>query len=305
MMHRIPHAALSLSLFACLRTRRAFPNQPFASSFPFLPGTTDISRARVAQNWPRRRANRSSKSPARVAHRAELAEGAARRHTLSWNGESTRSASLSAKMPTTTSAFRAVILVAGRAHVLVVHSSVPVNRSGAYRYGKAPVKAHRLILRCGPSTFAASFRQCRACRVTHLPYKARRPLADLLAVNAIMFETCHQRAASKAQAPVACVTSLQRSATVPDLPTVAESGLPGFDANSWFGILAPAGTPQDIITKLNSEVAKWLASPEAKEKLASQGAIPAGQSPEDFARHIAAETAKWQKVVKESGAKVD
>ena len=89
------------------------------------------------------------------------------------------------------------------------------------------------------------------------------------------------------------------------MPTVAESGLPGFEASSWFGMLAPAGTPKDIIAKLNGEVAKWLASPEAKEKLAAQGAIPAGRSPDDFTRHIAAETVKWQKVVKESGAKVD
>jgi len=69
--------------------------------------------------------------------------------------------------------------------------------------------------------------------------------------------------------------------------------------------LAPAGTPQPTIAKLNAEVAKWLASPEAKEKLLAQGANAAGGTPEDFAKHIAAETAKWQKVVKESGAKVD
>ena len=101
------------------------------------------------------------------------------------------------------------------------------------------------------------------------------------------------------------VTSAQRSTALPDVPTVIESGLPGFEASSWFGLLAPAGTPKDIIAKLNGEVAKWLATPEAKEKLAAQGAIPAGLSPDDFTRHIAAETVKWQKVVKDSGAKVD
>ena len=70
-------------------------------------------------------------------------------------------------------------------------------------------------------------------------------------------------------------------------------------------MLAPAGTPSRYIAKLNSDIAKWLASPDAKEKLLAQGAIAAGGTPEDFARHIAAETAKWQKVVKESGAKID
>jgi tripartite-type tricarboxylate transporter receptor subunit TctC len=101
------------------------------------------------------------------------------------------------------------------------------------------------------------------------------------------------------------VTSSARAAALPDVPTLAESGLPGFEASSWFGLLAPAGTPQPAITTLNAEVAKWLATPEARDKLLAQGAIAAGGTPEDFARHIAAETAKWQKVVKESGAKVD
>jgi len=86
---------------------------------------------------------------------------------------------------------------------------------------------------------------------------------------------------------------------------MVEAGVPGFEASSWFGMLAPAGTPREIVNKVNADVNKWLSSPEAKEKLAQQGAIAAGGTPEDFANHIAAETAKWAKVVKASGAKVD
>jgi len=89
------------------------------------------------------------------------------------------------------------------------------------------------------------------------------------------------------------------------VPTMVEAGVPNFEASSWFGMLAPAGTPPDIVARINGDVAKWLATPEAREKMIAQGAIAIGGSPDDFARHIAAETAKWAKVVKESGAKVD
>jgi len=102
------------------------------------------------------------------------------------------------------------------------------------------------------------------------------------------------------------VTSRQRSAAVPDIPTIEEAaGLKGFDATSWFGLLAPAGTPPDIVNRIQQETAKALNSPAIKEKLLAQGAIPSGNTPAEFARHIDAEHKKWAQVVKVSGAKVD
>jgi len=102
------------------------------------------------------------------------------------------------------------------------------------------------------------------------------------------------------------VTSAQRSAALPDVPTIAEAGpVPGFDASSWFGLFAPAGTPADIVNRINQETAKSFQSPAFKERLLSQGAIPGGQPPAEFAKFIAAETKKWTQVVKVSGAKVD
>jgi tripartite-type tricarboxylate transporter receptor subunit TctC len=93
---------------------------------------------------------------------------------------------------------------------------------------------------------------------------------------------------------------------VPDLPTIAEAaGLKGFDASSWFGLLAPAGTPPDIVNRIQQETAKALASPAVKEKLLAQGAIPGGNTPQEFAKMIDAEHIKWAAVVKASGAKVD
>jgi tripartite-type tricarboxylate transporter receptor subunit TctC len=101
------------------------------------------------------------------------------------------------------------------------------------------------------------------------------------------------------------VTSAKRAPALPDVPTIAESGLPGFEATSWFGIVAPAGTPPAIIARINADIDQWLQSPDVKEKLLAQGAIAAGGTPEQFAAHIRSETEKWAKVVKASGAKVD
>jgi len=153
------------------------------------------------------------------------------------------------------------------------------------------------------------FKLMTGVQMTHVPYKGSAPaLQDLIAGQVqLMFDnlppSLPQIKGGKLRA--LAVTSATRAPALPDVPTVAESGLPGFEASSWFGLLAPAGTPPAIIAKINAEVAAWLASPEGKEKLASIGANAAGGSPEDFARHIQAETAKWAKVVKESGAKVD
>jgi tripartite-type tricarboxylate transporter receptor subunit TctC len=104
------------------------------------------------------------------------------------------------------------------------------------------------------------------------------------------------------------VTSAQRSPALPDVPTVEEAGGPalkGFEASSWFGLLAPAGTPPEIVNRIQQEVAQALATPAVKEKMLAQGAIPSGNSPAEFARLIDAEHVKWAKVVKASGAKVD
>jgi tripartite-type tricarboxylate transporter receptor subunit TctC len=146
----------------------------------------------------------------------------------------------------------------------------------------------------------------------HLPYGGSGPaLIDLIAGNTdLMFDNLPSSLPhiKSGRLKALAVTSAVRSAALPDLPTIEEAGGPalkGYEASSWFGLLAPAGTPMDVVNRVQAETAKALAAPAIKERLQSQGAIPSGMSAADFTRHIAAETAKWAKVVKASGARVD
>jgi tripartite-type tricarboxylate transporter receptor subunit TctC len=144
---------------------------------------------------------------------------------------------------------------------------------------------------------------------THVPYKGAVALNDLLSGDQVhfMFATIpsviqHVRA-GKLRA--IAVTSIARSASAPEVPTIAELGYPDFEASSWFGLLGPADMPREIAQKVQAEVARVLKVPEIREKLVQQGADPVGSTPEEFAAYIRAETAKWAKVVKASGARAD
>ena len=145
--------------------------------------------------------------------------------------------------------------------------------------------------------------------ITHVPYKGAVALNDVLAGESVhfMFATIpsaiqHVRA-GKLRA--IAVTSLKRSAGLPDVPTVAESGVPGFDASSWFGLVGPAGMPRDVANKISADIALVLKAPEMRERFIAQGADPVGSTPDEFLDYMRAETAKWARLVKASGARAD
>ena len=300
---------------------QSYPTKPIRLVVPFPPGgATDILARAVAvkltdtwgqpvvvDNRPGAGGNIGSELVAKAAPDGYTLEmGTVGTHAIN--------ASLYAKMPYDhVKDFAPVILVAGVPNVLVVNPSLPVNSvQELIAYAKAnPGKLNFASSGSGTSIHLSGelFKVMAGVQMTHIPYKGSAPaLQDLIGGQVqLMFDnlppSLPQIKAGKLRA--LAVTSATRSPALPDTPTIAESGLPGYEASSWFGVLAPAGTPPAIIAKLNAEIGAWLATPEAKEKMLALGANAAGGTPEDFAKHIAAETAKWQKVVKESGAKVD
>ena len=146
--------------------------------------------------------------------------------------------------------------------------------------------------------------------MAHIPYRGSGPaLLDLMGGSMdVMFDNLPSAMPliKSGKLKALAVTSGQRSGAMPDLPTIEEAaGLKGFEASSWFGLLAPAGTPADIVNRIQQEVAKSLNTPAIKEKMLAQGAIPSGNTPAQFATLIESEHKKWAVVVKASGAKVD
>jgi tripartite-type tricarboxylate transporter receptor subunit TctC len=181
------------------------------------------------------------------------------------------------------------------------------------RYSKAnPGKLNMASSGNGTSIHLAGelFKSMSGTYMVHFPYRGSGPaLLDLIGGTMdVMFDNLPsampQIKAGKLKA--LAVTSAERSAALPDIPTVEQAaGLKGFDASSWFGLLAPAGTPQDVVNRVQQEVARSLGTPAMKEKLLAQGAIPSGNTPAEFIRLIDSEHTKWAAVVKASGAKVD
>ena len=303
----------------------AWPSKPVRIVVPFAPaGTTDILARALAPEL-----SRAFGQPFVIENKpgaggnvgADLVAKSTDGHTLLMGTVGTHAINpaLYARMPYDhVKDFVPVTLVAGVPNVLVMNpaKAEAMGIKGVpdlIRVAKAnPGKLNMASSGNGTSIHLAGelFKTMTGTYMVHFPYRGSGPaLLDLMGGNMdLMFDNLpsampHIKAGKlKALA----VTSAERSSALPDLPTVAEAGpLKGFEASSWFGLLAPAGTAPEVVNRLQQETAKALATPALKERLQAQGAIPSGMSPADFAKFIAAETKKWAAVVKASGATVD
>ncbi len=315
-----------LLLHPAATAQTAWPNKPVKLIVPFAPGgTTDILARAMAPEL-----SKAFGQPFVVENRAgaggnvgadAVAKSPADGYTLLMGTVGTHgiNKALYSKMPFDSQKdFAPITLVAGVPNVMVMNAdkakALDINTVAEFiKYARAnPGKFSMASSGNGTSIHLSGelFKSRTGTFMTHIPYRGSGPaLLDLIGGSVdVMFDNLPsalpQIKAGKLKA--LAVTSSQRSAALPETPTIEEAGrLNGFDASSWFGLMAPAGTPGEIVNRIQQEVAKSLSTPAVKDKLMAQGAIPGGNTPEQFNSFINAEHVKWAQVVKVSGAKVD
>lgn len=220
--------------------------------------------------------------------------------------------SLYSKLPfDTLRDFAPIALVASASIVMVAHPSVPA----------ASVKEFIALAKSQPLSYASAgtgtpqhlagelFNMLTGAKLAHIPYKGGSPaLNDLLGGQVSTAFVSLPAALPYVQTGklrAFGVTTAKRSEAAPELPTLAEAGVPGFEVDNWYGVLAPAGTPKNVVAKLNSEIVKLMSTPEMRKRLGDQGFEILRSTPEEFAAFNKTELVKWARVIKLSGAKAD
>jgi len=293
----------------------SYPNKPLRIIVPFAPnGPNDILARMVGQKltaaWKQQVIVDNRPGGGTVIGTELAARAAPDGYALLMVSTSTAvNPSLKKSLPyDTLKDFAPVIELAASPNVLVVHPSLPVrsvrdlirlakSKPGAINYGSGGT---------GSATHLAGELLCiiGGVRMTHVPYKGAGPATiDLLSGEVSwMFGTILPTLPhiKSGRLRAIGVSSAKRSDVLPDVPAIAET-LPGFEATSWYGIFAPAGTPKTTIAKLNAEIARILNSPDVRDYLLRQGANPVGDTPEKFDAHFREQIVKWGKVIKQAG----
>jgi tripartite-type tricarboxylate transporter receptor subunit TctC len=193
--------------------------------------------------------------------------------------------------------------------VLVVHPSVPVTTLKEFiAYSKSsPTGLDYASSGAGTSTHLAAemFKSVTGTKLVHVPFKGNAEamnafLGGHIKIYFALVPAVLQHIKAGTLRAIA-VTTEKRLPYLPDVPTIAESGFPGFEMNSWQAAFAPAGTPKEIVNKINAEIVRMLNTPEVRDRISLEGADPVGSTPEEFSKRLASELTKWAKVVKDSG----
>jgi len=312
--------ASALLAWAGVAAAQDYPVKPIRLIAPFAPGGATDVLARIAGQ----KLNERLGQPVVVENRTgaggtigaeQVAKAAPDGYTLLMGGVPHAIAvSLYPKLGyDLTRDLSAIAEVASFPSMIVLHPSLPSTnvkelialakaRPGQLNFGSAGNGS--------PNHLALElFNTLASVRMTHIPYRgAGQVVADLLAgqlqLASMGFPVAMPHVKAGKLRAIA-VTGAARSPLLPALPTVAETGLAGFDVSSWYGVFGPAALPRDVVNKLNVETGRGINAPELKERLAALGAEPSTKSPETFAQYVLDEIAKWAKVVKASGAKLD
>ena len=221
--------------------------------------------------------------------------------------------SLYSKLPYDAAAFVPVTVMAAVPNVLLVHPKVPVNTMAEFiAYAKAHPDALNYASQGSGTTShltAEMFKSMAGIRMTHVPYKGTSPaLTDLLAGQVeVMFDNLGVSAqhVRSGKLKALAVGSEKRVASLPTVPTVAEAGLPGFVAVTWFGVVAPPKTPPEIAARLSAAFAEALKAPEVQHRLADLSADAVGDTPAEMAAFVKEDTARWRRVIKAGNVKVE
>jgi tripartite-type tricarboxylate transporter receptor subunit TctC len=203
--------------------------------------------------------------------------------------------------------FTPIALLANLPYMVLAHPSFPAN-SIPELVAMAKAQPGKLDLAGGVSTAQLAtelLNSMAGIKLTYIPYKSTPPaLSDVLAAQVLLLIADPAVALSHIRSgklKVLGVTASKRIGPLPEVPTLAEMGLPGYDVVAWWGVMAPAGTPKDIVTRLNGELLRILRMPDVKERLAGMGIEPLGSSPEQLGAYVQAEIPKWAKAVKAAG----
>lgn len=318
---RISRIGLVVSslVLAVTAAHAAYPDKPITLVVPYTPGGVTDALARAVSKSLSERLDQPVIVENRPGGGANIGAGIVARanpdgYTLLMGSAATHAINSSLYQKLTyhhIKDFAPVGMVAEVPNILVVHPSLPV-KTVAELISYA--KAHPGELNFGSSGVGGTihlsgelFKSMAGVKMTHIAYKGSAPaVTDLLGGRTqLMFDSSVVPHIKSGKLRALGVTSARRSSALPDVPTIAEAGLPGYEATAWFGILAPAGTPQPVITKLNTELNATLRDPAIVKWMETQGFATAGGSPDEFADYIRKETVKWKGVIQEANISAD